>query len=520
MRQALKNNQRKGMTVKTTTIPAPVKGWTSRESVTEAKPNTALILDNFFPESDAIRIRRGSLNHTTGMTGTIETLMVFTSATTSKMFGAVGANIYDVSASGAVGAAVVASLLSDRWQYTMFATSAGQFLVCCNGQDAVRNYDGTLWTSPSITGATSANFIAVTAHKKRLWFVDEATTDLYYLPTESIAGAATKFPVGPYLKKGGYVMAVDTWTVDGGDGLDDRLVVVSSEGEILIYTGTDPANVSTWGLTGSFANAKPIGRRCLYRVGGDLLVITEEGMLPLSRVISLDAAVLSQGAITDEIRVAYLDAVKNANTVFGWQMITYPSRNMAILNVPGANAEATCQFVMNTTTGAWAKFTNLAASCWAYFNDAIYFGGNGVVVRAEYGASDNLTPIPCAVLPSYNDLGEKGRLKHVKLVNPIYSTDVPGLSPLTSIAADYELPIKGATVQDLTDVYFTWDVSVWDGLHVWFGYALTQAWRGASNIGTVISPYLFLNVDTTTSGSDLRWRLTGFKIVYEIGGVL
>jgi len=520
MRQALKNNQRKGPIVKTTTISAPIKGWTSRESITEAKPNTALILDNFFPESDAVRIRRGSLNHATGMTGTIETLMVFTSATAGKMFGCVGANIYDVSASGVVGAAVVASLTNARWQYTMFATTAGQFLVCCNGQDAVRNYDGSSWTSPSITGATSANFIAVTAHKKRLWFVDEATADVYYLPTEAIAGAATKFPVGPYMKKGGYVMAIDTWTVDGGDGLDDRLVIVTSEGELLVYTGTDPSSISSWGLTGAFSTAKPIGRRCLYRVGGDLLLITEEGALPISRVISLDSAVLSQSAITDEVRRAYLDLVQNARTVFGWQMITYPSRNMAILNIPGANAEPTCQFVLNTTTGAWARFTNLNASCWAYFNDAIYYGMSAVVVRAEYGISDNLTPIPCACLPSYNDLGHKGVLKHIKMIRPLYSTDVPGLVPDLTIGVDYETPDRGSSASDVSDVFFTWDVSLWDGEHVWLGYALTRAWRGSSNIGTVISPYLFLNVDSTTAGSTARWRLTGFDMVYELGGVL
>ena len=56
--------------------------------------------------------------------------------------------IYDVSSSGAVGAAAVSGLTNARHQHTMFATSGGQFLVICNGADGVRTYDGTVVGRP------------------------------------------------------------------------------------------------------------------------------------------------------------------------------------------------------------------------------------------------------------------------------------------------------------------------------------------------------------------------------------
>jgi hypothetical protein len=43
--------------------------------------------------------------------------------------------------------------------------------------------------------------------------------DLWYLPIDSIAGAAHKFPVGALFKKGGHLVAIGAWTLDSGNGL-------------------------------------------------------------------------------------------------------------------------------------------------------------------------------------------------------------------------------------------------------------------------------------------------------------
>lgn len=524
MRRAVRANPAKTPPTKTIQEPAPTKGWMSQENFAEADPQSAVILKNMFPEADAVRARRGHVSFATGMSGTIETILPYVGASLGKLFAAVGGFVFDITPGGAVGAAELSGLTNAYWQNVMFATSAGQFLVMVNGADGVRTYNGAAWAdqTASITGAGSvpATFIDVTAHKKRLWFVPNNSTDLYYLPTESIAGGAAKFPVGAQLKRGGAIMSIGTYSVDAGDGMDDLFVVVSTEGEVVIYGGTDPASSLTWELIGVYVIGKPVGRRCLFQVGGDLLVINEDGILPISAAIKVHRAVAGEKAITKNIRQAYVDAVQRARTVQGWQIVAHPIRNMALLNVPGSGSISTEQFAFNTITGAWGQFTNMPAACWAAFENNIYFGGDGEVFKAEFGANDNGQPIQVEVLPAFSHVGARGRLKHVKMLKPYFSTDIPGVAPMMAVAIDYKVPGAPAAVSNVDGNFFQWDVTPWDGPAVWYDEEVITDWSGASNLGTVIAPYMRLDVDAAGAGAEFEFRWIATDIVYELGGVI
>jgi hypothetical protein len=520
MRKPVRSNSSRIPRSQTTQVQAPVKGWTT-DSPVEAKEGTALILDNWFPEADAVRIRGGHEEYATGMSGEVLSLMPYTSASASKLFAANGTSVFDVSSDGAVGAADITGLSNANFQHIMFATSGGQFLVICNGADDVRQYNGAAWSTPVITGATSSTFINVVSHKKRIWFVPVNSTTLYYLPTESIAGAASAFPVASQLKRGGYIMAAGTWSVDAGDGMDDMFVVMSSEGEILVYQGTDPSSAATWEIVGVYYTGKPIGRRCMFPVGGDLAIITEDGVIPMSGVARTDRAAIGNIAISKQIRQAYADAVSRAGSIEGWQLISHPAKNMAILNIPASGSDGVYQFVFNTLTGAPCRFTGLSASCWALYDGGLYFGGSdGIVYKAESGGSDNGASIVASMLPSYMHLGAKGRLKHVKGVRPIWFTDVPNVLPQISIGTDYQTPTDVDAAQDVSSGYFVWDTSAWDVPDIWYGYVVQRAWRGSGNIGTVISPYTYVSIDAGATGAEWRFRVTAWDILYELGGVI
>src|SRR5262245_13067230 len=154
MRQALRANPQKKPPTFTVQEQAPVKGWTSQQSLAEAEDGTAVVMTNMFPEADAIRARRGRVVHATGMPGDVTSLLRYVSSSTSKHFAASGTAIYDVTSAGAVGAAAVSGKTNAWWQQIMFTTPAGQFLVICNGADGVWTYNGTTWTdqSAAITG--------------------------------------------------------------------------------------------------------------------------------------------------------------------------------------------------------------------------------------------------------------------------------------------------------------------------------------------------------------------------------
>jgi roadblock/LC7 domain-containing protein len=532
LRQALRANPSKKAPTFTMTIPAPVKGWMARESLAEAEEDSAVVLTNFFPEADVVRARRGSHEHATGLGASVTSLLRYISASTSKLFAAAGDKIFDVTAGDPLGAPALSGMSNAWWQQVMFATAAGQFLVMCNGEDGVWTFDGTTWvdrtaaiTTPPGPGSLDASLaVNVTAHKKRLWFVPVASTDLYYLDTEAVEGTAHKFPVGSLLKRGGYIMAMGTYSVDAGEGMDDLFVAISSEGEVIIYSGTDPASATLWQLVGVYHVGDPLGRRSLFQAGGDLMMIIEHGVVPISTALKMDKAVLGEKAATKNIKQAYVDAVARARLAQGWEICSFPLHNMALVNVPGTGSSPIQQFVFNTTTGAWALFEGYNARCWAEYQGHLHFGtDDGRVMHGEHGANDDGAPIILKMLPAFNHLKSPGRIKHVKDYRWHISTDLLDNSFFTAIGADYVVPTQLGQAGEVglgVGQWFQWDVTPWDGPAVWYGEQVAAHWTGAANTGSCLSPYFQKALDAGPAGGDFRFRIIAADLVYEPGGVL
>jgi hypothetical protein len=238
-------------------IPVAVKGLNLRSGISALKPNEALRLDNWFPKGGYCQIRGGYTSHVTGLGASIGSLVEWAGPASRKMFGATATALYDVSSAGAVGAAAVSSLNSAYWQTVNFTTSGGNFLVLCNGADSVRNFDGTTWTTPSITGVTSSTLINVASYKTRLWFVQKDTTKAWYLGTSSISGAATSLEMGDKFREGGKLLHIGSLSRDSGAGAGDVICFISSKGEIVAYTGSDPSDTNNWTLIGVYKVSAP-----------------------------------------------------------------------------------------------------------------------------------------------------------------------------------------------------------------------------------------------------------------------
>jgi hypothetical protein len=231
------------------------------------------------------------------------------------------------------GTLVVSGLSSARWIWTNFAVSGGNYLVIANGVDSVRNYDGTVWSTPSITGVTSSTLGYVFVFKSRLFFLKKNTTEAWYLPVDSISGAAAVLRVGSNLRLGGTLVAGGPFTHDGGFGPEDFCAFVSSEGEVVIYSGTDPGDPATWSLQGTYLIGRPIGNRCLQKIGGDLAVLTQDGMVSLSNALLLDRAAEQKAAFTANIRTAFADQYNLTGTLNGWEVHTWAKGHLALVNV-------------------------------------------------------------------------------------------------------------------------------------------------------------------------------------------
>lgn len=499
---------------KSTAIPAPVGGWDTREALADMPDTNAVILDNWFPSTDKVTLRQGHASHVTGLTGDIETLLEYIPLTGSgKLFAANGTAIYDVTTSGAVGAAVVSGKTNARWQYTSIGTTGGQFLFAVNGADTPTTFDGSTWSTATITGPTAANLIWCNLHQRRLWFGESNSLDAWYLAVNTISGSATKFALGGVAKKGGYIMAMGTWTRDAGDGQDDVAVFLTSEGEAIVYAGTDPASANTWALVGVFSIGKPIGRRSMIKAGADLIMITQDGFVSASSILSLDRSRADQVALSAQIARAVNVAVRSYKEEFGWQAILYPKATQLIFNVPQSNG-VFHQYVFNTITGRPCRFKGMNAVCWGLLNDNLYFGGtDGTVYLADSGKTDNGAAIFGDALQAFSYFKSPQVQKAFKMVEPVYESD--GL-PATAVDMniDFQVASPAPNYQSAPTTSALWGVSLW-GVGLW-GTAgqIFRGWRGVRGIGRAAAARVRIN--TTTARPS--WVATNYT--YVPGGII
>lgn len=522
-------------------IPAPTGGWDAVSAIADMPEDRALVLENWFPTTVDVRVRRGHQIHGANMgDGVVDTLMVYNGLTvaTSAMFAATDNKFYDVSSSGNALATTESGLANNRWQYINFTTSGGKFLWACNGADAPRHYNGSVWAQPSITGITASDAINVNGHKGRIWLVLRDSTKAAYLPTGAIAGAATTFELGGLFTQGGYLVAMATWTRDGGSGTDDLAVFISSRGQVAVYNGTDPASADTWQLIGVYDVGPPIGHRCFTKVGGDLALINIDGVLPLSKSLNLDRATQATVAITANINNAMNESARSYRNNFGWELTPYAKGTMAILNVPIQEGQSQQQYVMNTITGAWCKFTGMNANCWAVYKDNLFFGGNdGRVYQADTTGLDVVSPIDAIGQGAYNYYSMRGRLKQWKLLQPLLTTDSDA-RPALGISTDFRDNASLGTPTSSQTVSALYDSATWDSDVYAIEGRTVADWTSIAGTGQCASIHFRARTGQETGisiwgvsdwGSDLwsvsisgeiTMRLNGFNVIHEKGGFL
>jgi hypothetical protein len=374
-------------------------------------------------------------------------------------------------------------------------------------------YQGGYSINYAITGINSNKFIHVNLFKNRLYFTEEGSMRVWYLPVNSISGEAQPLEFGGIARNGGYIQAMATWTIDAGQGADDYAVFVTSMGEVIVYNGTDPESADTWALKGVWQLGYVFARRCFYKFAGDILLLTQDGLVPLAA--SLQSSRLDPRVnLTDKIYYAISQAATLYGINFGWQIAYYASENMLIINVPINSG--TQQFVMNTISKSWASFSGFNSQCWELSNDQMYFGATGYIGHFWNAYSDDGDNINAEVQQAYSYFDARGQLKRFTMIRPIFQTDNGIPSVLTGINVDF------ATQNDLGTVSFnaqnaaigSWDNAIWDESQWGGALSITKSWQGVTGIG--YSGGVAMKI--ASQGIDVHWASTDY--VMERGGVL
>lgn len=504
--------------VRDASVIAPIGGLNARDSIAEMPPTDALVLDNFVPGTTDCTLRQGMRSWATGLGAPVETLLPYRSGTANKLFGVAGGKIYDVTNQGAVGAAAVTGLTNSRFQYVNFGTPGGQFILAVNGADAMRRYNGTTHddatAAPAVTGFNTANAISINSWGQRIWLVEKNTFNVWYLPLQSIGGAATKLDLSSLFRLGGSLAGMLTWTLPSTTQTQQFAVFVSTEGEVAIYVGYDPASASTWALDGMARIGRPIGGRFWTRFGSEVVLITVDGFVPLSRVLMVDRST-NRDAVSNKIDSAARLSIAANPATFGWQVMLYPTGNKLFVNVPTTENSTSYQFVMNTITGAWCRYLGWNANVFETVQDSLYFGGNnGTVYQAEYGTDDDGASIYGQMIPAFNYFGERVRRKRFSQVRPTI-IGLKDANVLIELVTDLNIGDSTRTAALSTASGLPlWDISKWDVTR-WSPsrYAISQ-WQMVSGIAFAASIRLQVNC------KGFLPSIENIAYVWEPGGII
>lgn len=519
MRKPTRVKSRRGQVSRTYSSRAPVRGWNARDSIAGMRPDEAVQLTNWFPTSSDVQLRKGVEAHVTGIADSgaaqVETLVSYRPVSGShKLWAFAGTKLFDVTSAGAVGAATVSSLTNARWQHVNFTTAGGNFVIAVNGADDLLLYDGSSWaaidslSTPSITNVTSADLVHVNVFKERVFYVEKDTLSVWYSGVGAFAGALTEFALGSIFKRGGYLMAMGTWTVDGGNGIDDLAVFITSQGEIAVYQGVSPAS---WALVGIFNIGAPLGRRCMQKYGGDLLILTQDGVVPASKALAADRT-SSAVAVSDRISGAMGDAAELYGTNFGWEITQYPKGGALLVNVPIAT-NSQQQYVMNTTTGAWCNFTGWGANTFEIHNDELYFGMLGEVRKAWTGTSDNGAVIVGEAVGAFDYFGTRNGLKQCRMIRPVLGWDASPNELLIGVDADFVIAAPNGAIAVAPSTSGVWDSELWD-VGIWGGLTLNTLWFTTYAMGYALAPH----IKVSSNSANVKWAATDY--LYESGAVL
>jgi hypothetical protein len=429
----------------------------------------------------------------------VYSLFSYVGSAGEKFFAADETNIFDISSisdEDTIPTGDVTGQTSGLYSTAQMVTAGGSFLYAVNGTDKAQLYDGTDWaqidgsSSPiAITGVTTSDLSFVWPFAQRLFFIQKGTLSAWYLPVNSIGGAAGELSLLGVFQNGGSLLFGGSWSLDSGSGLDDKCVFVTDQGEVAVYEGTDPSSADAWQKVGVYQISQPKGKNGSMRAGGDLLIATEDGVVPLSEAVRKDVAALSLAAVSRAIEPDW--KTEAASRTLPWEILKWSSRNMMIISQPrDSDSQMAQALICNLETGAWCRRTGWDTRCLGMYNGQAYFGTNdGRVMQMDVGGNDDGDPYTCIYVGQFDHLRSPGYAKTVMQGRATFRSTADFLAKL-SVTKDYsiDLPTPPNSIADYT--VDEWDVGKWDEAK-WdanTAYSIFAKWTSIGKTGAAIAP--------------------------------
>lgn len=371
-----------------------------------------------------------------------------------------------------------------------------------------------------ITGVDTSRLTYVWSYKNRLFFIEKDSLNVWYLPVDQISGVAEVFPMGGEFSEGGKLLFGSSWSLDssGDGGLSEQCIFVTDEGQVSVYQGFSPEPDQGWSRVGVYKIGKPLGNLAHKRAGGDIIIATDIGDVPLSQAINRDVAALAPGAVSYAIETEWNLTVQERR-FNPWHCVLWPERQMAIVAPPTGEDQSPMVLVANARTGAWTRFTGWDITCMCVYDGRLFFGSkNGKVIEAYVTGMDEGLPFTASFVPLFRDLGSPMSLKIGKMGRAVLR-GAQTVNDQVSMLTDYiiSLPPSPAAAQITSDS--VWGEAVW-GQSVWGGRAekqIQQRWASVGGAGYAVAPGLQI---TSGSLTPLDTELIRLELSYTAAEVV
>jgi hypothetical protein len=523
-------------TAQTLGFPAPMGGLNTVAAGLTVPVTDCVSVWNLIPSEAGLRNRQGYREWVTNLTGSandkVRTLLSFSGSEPSqnRLFATTDTGIWPATTSTAAPSIeyTFASSLGDAG-YGMgrvVVTSAGHFYVYCDEVNGLHVYaeTGATWTAPAMGGGVGeianvdpADLVHATVFKKRVWFTERDSTSAWYLAAGAIFGSATEFDFGTHFSMGGHLVGLYNWTYDGGSGIDDSLVAVSSTGDVVVINGTDPSDPASFSVRGVWnMGPPPAGRDIAREVGGDLYLLSSLGIRPLSRLV-----VGATEGVFETAKIANLfnQLMLTRSDSRGWSMHLHPEDNALLLLYPDYSTETNRQLAQSQSTKGWFQYRDVPMHCATVWEGRLHFGTQDGRVCVSRDYLDNVDisdpssyeDVEWNLLTSFQRAGGGNKVA-VNQLRALFITD--GSNPDVSIAARYgydvsELPTPTASAA----ASGTWDNGLWD-VAVWGGGTASVTFRrGATGSGHEVA----VGIRGTALA---KTTLVQLEAAFEVGGWL
>jgi len=508
------------------------------DNQTSTEIEAAIWLYNMVPSSFGCRIRSGSRELATnilddsGLKGQIRTTMFFNSVVggglNDRVFVANANGIYDVTAGGPGPWTPVLEWPNKGgdagWcSFINYTNVAGDhFLLVCDEDNGYYIYNGTGWAAGTFTGnpkPAASSLVHICEWNARIWFVEKNTARAWFLDPLALTGDIAPFDVGSRFKDGGHLVQNSTWTLDDGAGLDDRLVQVSSGGDVLVWSGIDPTVASDLTLLGRWTvGTVPEGRRVMSDWGGDVMILSVNGVVTLSGLLGGVSNIGEGRYLSRNINAYMRNAMQDTLDDYGWSLELVPKEGIGVLTVP-VGTSPPIQFVIEINTQAWCMFRGLDMVCQTKIGAQFVFGTSDGRLMAYEGTQDNISldntisqAINFSMLTHYSTGAAPGQWKRGMFIRPYW---IGAAKPVYEVKMQYDFNLDELLSQGgaPTSKLSLWDEAIWD----------TSVWEGTaqSYLDTQSIDGMGRHVAIALRGAAVN-QLTyvGADVMFDVGGWL